>query len=175
MTSSEELLLGVEEQLATRLRLLPDARQGYARAALHENGGAVFVRNLAEAAEVANLYAPEHLQIVAHDARSLLADITHAGEILIGQQTPFSAANYVLGVPAALPTGGYARVTSGVTAETFLKKSSIASVSPEALSRLSSAIVSLAEHEGFPAHAAAIQVRMPSLQSPGITADNGDG
>ena len=86
--------------------------------------------------------------------------IQHAGEILLGQSTPVSAANFVVGVPAALPTSGFARVTSGVTAETFLKKSSIAKLSPETLAELAPAIVALAEHEHFPAHAAAVRARM---------------
>ena len=71
-----------------------------------------------------------------------------------------SAANYMIGVPAALPTGAYARVTGGVTAETFLKKTSVAKLSGEALERMSEAVVALAEHEGFPAHAAAVRARM---------------
>ena len=82
------------------------------------------------------------------------------GEVLLGQSTPISAANYVVGVPAALPTGTFARVTGGVTAETFLKKMSIAKASPEALQRMSPAVLALADHEGFPAHAAAVRARL---------------
>jgi histidinol dehydrogenase len=127
---------------------------------LGENGGALLVADLDEAAVVANTYAPEHMQIVARDEERVLAAIDHAGEILLGQSTPVSAANYTIGVPAALPTGGFARVTSGVTAEAFLKKASIAKTSPEALAEMAPAILALAEHEGFPAHAAAVRARV---------------
>ncbi|MGI9659063.1 MAG: histidinol dehydrogenase, partial [Gaiellaceae bacterium] len=78
--------------------------------------------------------------------------------ILLGD-TPFSAGNYLLGVPATLPTGGFARQASGVTARTFLKTSSIAQTTPDALARLAPGIIALAEHEGFPAHAQALRVR----------------
>jgi histidinol dehydrogenase len=73
--------------------------------------------------------------------------------------TPFSAANYVIGVPATLPTGGFARQASGVNYRTFVKTSSIAQTSGEALGALASSIRSLAVHEGFPAHEAALRVR----------------
>ena len=81
----------------------------------------MLVRDLEEAADVANLYAPEHLQIATADDEAVLAQLEHAGEILLGQWTPFSAANYTLGVPASLPTGRYARVSSGITARAFVK------------------------------------------------------
>jgi histidinol dehydrogenase len=159
VTDSEALVDAVQLELARQLTALPEPRRAYARAALGENGGAVLVADLDEAAVVANTYAPEHMQIVARDEERVLAAIDHAGEILLGQSTPVSAANYTIGVPAALPTGGFARVTSGVTAEAFLKKASIAKTSPEALAEMAPAILALAEHEGFPAHAAAVRAR----------------
>ena len=160
VTDSRALVDEVQSELAVQIAELPEPRRSYARAALGENGGAVLVADMAEAAEVANTYAPEHMQIAVRDERAVLAMIQHAGEILLGQSTPVSAANFVVGVPAALPTSGFARVTSGVTAETFLKKSSIAKLSPETLAELAPAIVALAEHEHFPAHAAAVRARM---------------
>jgi histidinol dehydrogenase len=159
VTDSEQLVSAVQAELAGQLAQLPEPRRGYAVKALGENGGAFLVADLDEAIEVANTYAPEHMQIVARDEERVLAGIEHAGEILLGQSTPVSAANYTIGVPAALPTGGYARVTSGVTAEVFLKKASIAKTSPEALAGMAPAILALAEHEGFPAHAAAVRAR----------------
>jgi histidinol dehydrogenase len=160
VTDSAALVDAVQDELAAQIAELPEPRRSYAQVALGENGGALLVSDMGEAAEVANAYAPEHMQIVARDERALLAAIEHAGEVLLGQATPVSAANYVIGVPAALPTGGYARVTGGVTADAFLKKMSIAKTSPEALARLSPTILALAEHEGFPAHAAAVRARM---------------
>jgi histidinol dehydrogenase len=159
VTDSRTLLAAVQHELRDQLAALPEPRHGYAVLALGTNGGAVLVADLDEAVEVANLYAPEHMQIVARDEEAVLAGIVHAGEVLLGQSSPISAANYVMGVPAALPTGTFARVTGGVTAETFLKKTSIAKATPEALERMSPAVLALADHEGFPAHAAAVRAR----------------
>jgi histidinol dehydrogenase len=159
VTDSQALVDALQPRLRARIDALPEPRSAYAAAALGRNGGALLVADMDEAVAVANTYAPEHMQIVARDEERVLAGIVHAGEVLLGQHTPVSAANYVVGVPAALPTGGFARVTGGVTAETFLKKTSIAKATPEALATLSPAVLALAEHEGFPAHAQAVRAR----------------
>jgi histidinol dehydrogenase len=100
------------------------------------------------------------------DEAAVLAALHHAGEILLGQWTPISAANYAIGVPAALPTGRFARVTSGITAEAFTKKTSIAKADERALARLAPTVLALAEHEGFPAHAAAVRARLNGTDRP---------
>ena len=158
VTPSEELLAAVGREFDRQLDDLPEPRRAYAAAAVSRFGGAILVADLDEACAFANEYAPEHLQIVTEEPDALLRELDHAGEILLGP-TPFSAANYVLGVPATLPTGGYAKLSSGVTARTFVKTSSIGRTSPEALARLAPSVIALAEHEGFPAHANAIRVR----------------
>lgn len=158
VTPSEPLIAAVSKELDAQLAALPEPRRSYAAAAVSDYGGALVVGDLDEACAFANEYAPEHLQIVTRDPEAVLARLEHAGEILIGP-TPFSAANYVIGIPATLPTGGFARVSSGVTARTFVKTSSIGELTPDALARLAPAILALAEHEGFPAHAAAIRIR----------------
>lgn len=158
VTPSEALVAAVQVELRRQLAALPEPRRGFAASALSVFGGALLVSDLAEACAFANDYAPEHLQVVTDEPEALLPALDHAGEILLGP-TPFSVANYVLGVPATLPTGGYAKVSSGVTARTFTKISSIGRTSPEALARLAPAVVALAEHEGFPAHANAVRVR----------------
>src|SRR5690606_23913436 len=110
---------------------------------------------------VANQYAPEHLQVaVATDAVDRVVDaLVNAGEILVGQHTPFSAANFVIGCPASLPTSGVAHVSSGITAATFLKRTAVARADEHAIARTAPAVVALADHEGFPAHAAALRRR----------------
>lgn len=162
VTDSEEVLTAVQDEVIRQLGELPEPRRSYAVAALGENGGCVLVFDLAEAADVANAYAPEHMQVVVRDEceDAMVGRLEHAGEILLGQQTPVSAANYVIGVPAALPTGTFARVTGGVTAETFLKKISIAKADADALAEMAPAVLALAAHEGFPAHAAAVRARL---------------
>jgi histidinol dehydrogenase len=158
VTSSNELVDAVDRELESQLAALPEPRRGYAAAALQGYGGALLVADDEEACAFANEYAPEHLQISTREPELLLPRLEHAGEILIGP-TPFAAANYLLGIPNTLPTGGFARVSSGITARTFVKTSSLGQVSPRALAELAPGLVVLAEHEGFPAHAAAIRSR----------------
>jgi histidinol dehydrogenase len=89
--------------------------------------------------------------------------IRHAGEILLGQDTPFSAGNYAIGVPAALPTSGFARVASGVTVLSYLKATSVASLSPQGLERVRPIIERLGRYEDFPAHVLAVEARKGSV------------
>jgi len=163
VTSSERLLEAIQEEVARQLAELPEPRRSYAQAALGQNGGCVLTADLDEGIDVANEYAPEHMQLVVDPAieEATVARLYNAGELLIGQYSPISAGNYTMGVPAALPTGGFAKVTSGITAETFLKRTSIAKASPEALAEMTPSILAFAEHEGFPAHAAAARIRPP--------------
>lgn len=159
VTPEEGLVGAVEDALGGMLDALPEERKRYATAALSENGGAIVVSDLDQAVEVANEFGPEHLQVATGDPEAVLEGIEHSGEVLLGQGTPFSFANYLLGVPAALPTSGFARVTGGVTAETFLKAVSIGKASPEAVGEAAGDLITLAGHEGFPAHAEAIRLR----------------
>ena len=159
---SPSLAETVEKHLRAQIFMLPPRRAEAARAALGVNGGCVLVSSIEEACSVANMFAPEHLQLAVNEPVAALSMIMHAGEILIGQHTPFSAANFVLGCPASLPTSGFAHVSSGITAEAFLKRTAIASATEEALAGLAPAITALADHEGFPAHAHAIRLRFPS-------------
>jgi histidinol dehydrogenase len=165
VTTSATLADAVDTELERQLADLPAARADAARAALGVGGGCVLVDDLATAAVVANRYAAEHLQVaVADDAvDDVVASLHHAGEILIGQHTPFSAANFVIGCPASLPTSGFAEVSSGITVEAFLKRTAIARADEPALRRMGPSIVALADHEGFPAHAAALRRRFPEV------------
>jgi histidinol dehydrogenase len=162
VTDSETLMIAAQDELAAQLQELPEPRRAYAKAALGENGGCILTADLTESVALANAYAPEHMQLVVAEEleEAVLARLEHAGEILLGQHTPISAANYIVGVPAALPTGGFARVTGGVTAETFTKRISIAKADAAALREMAPAVLALAGHEGFPAHAAAVRARI---------------
>ena len=161
VTWDRALLAPTQAELTRQLALLPEPRRAYAAEALGTNGGAILVGGPDEAAEVANAFAPEHLQLsVAADIETeLLAALTNAGEILLGQNTPFSAGNFVIGAPAALPTNGWAKVSSGITVEAFIKKTAVARADQRALARMAPSILALAAHEGFPAHANAVTAR----------------
>lgn len=161
VTPSAELAAAVDVELAGQLGDLPQVRADAARASLGVNGGCVLVADLDAAVAVANRYAPEHLQVAVGDADvdRVVDGLVNAGEILIGQETPFSAANFVIGCPASLPTSGFAEVSSGITAEAFLKRTALARADTVARQRMSESITALADHEGFPAHAAALTRR----------------
>ncbi|MGH2375308.1 MAG: histidinol dehydrogenase [bacterium] len=163
---SAAILLATEAAVAERavavipryLERLPEPRRSFARSAVTDLGG-VFVADLDEAIAWINLYAPEHLQLAVGDPMAVAARIRHAGEILIGQTTPFAAANYAIGVPAALPTGGAAAAASGVTVLSFLKATSIAALTAEGLRAVAPVAIALGRYEGFPAHVQAITER----------------
>lgn len=159
VTTSAELLAATQIELEAQLADLPAPRDEYARAALH-NGGAVLVDSIEQGAEVANAYAPEHMQLVARDEDYALDLIHDAAEVLLGQYTTVSMANFALGCPAALPTSGYAKVSSGITAHTFRKKRAIAKASPDGLRALAPTVLAFTAHEGFPAHGNSVAIRL---------------
>ncbi|MEM8621544.1 MAG: histidinol dehydrogenase [Actinomycetota bacterium] len=161
VTTSGALVEATDAELAQQLASLPDARSEAARASLGPNGGAVIVDDLDAAVDIANEFAPEHLQVAVADEYldDVVDRLDNAGEILVGQHTPFSAANFVIGCPASLPTSGFAHVASGITADAFLKRTAVARADSTALARMSSSVVALADHEGFPAHGNALRLR----------------
>src|SRR3954469_8124931 len=115
--------------------------------------------SLNESIQFVNDYAPEHLEILTADPFSTLNRIKNAGEILLGALTPIPTANYCLGLNAILPTGGFARSFSSVSVWEFLKRSGIGYLSREGYERLQGITTTLADYEGFPAHAMAIRKR----------------
>jgi histidinol dehydrogenase len=160
LTTSEAIATEVRERLPRYLRHLPARRREFAEAALSRYGGALVAGSMEVAVAFANLYAPEHLQIATREPYTTLQEIRNAGEVLLGQDTPFSAGNYAIGVPAALPTSGFARVASGVTVLSYLKATSVARLTPEGLARVQPVIERLGQYEDFPAHVLAVQARV---------------
>ena len=134
-------------------------RREAAASALGVNGGAILVESLDEAVEVANWFAAEHCQLAVADPWATAEGIEHAGELLLGQNVPFSVGNFTLGGPAALPTGGFANRAGGITVEKFLKAGAIGHLTAEALQAVADSTIALSEHEGFDAHGNAIRVR----------------
>jgi len=159
LTWSPSLATSVAEAAEPRLAALPHAQRDHASAALRDLGGILICRDEAEACAFANEYAVEHLQIATADPEATLTRIEHAAEILIGQDTPMAAANFTIGVPNTLPSGGYAAVSSGVTVRTFLATSSLAELSAEGLAAVGPSARLIADYERFPAHAGALRER----------------
>ena len=161
VTPSKALADAIDRELEIQLTDLPTVRADAARSALGVNGGCVLTSDLHEAAAVANQWAPEHLQLAVDPAveAGVLDLLVNAGEILVGQHTLFSAGNFVIGCPASLPTGGFAHVSSGVTADTFLKRTAVARADERARRRMTPTILAMSDHEGFSAHGNAARIR----------------
>lgn len=151
-----EEVVGLLPQLLARLE---PVRAGYVRDVLAGFGGVVITPSMQEAVEFVNAYAPEHVQIACRDPLALLPRLRHAGEILLGQEAPFSLANYAVGANHVLPTGGAARTHSPLSVRDFLKSSTIIQVTPQGFQALQDPALSLAEYEGFSAHALALRAR----------------
>lgn len=159
VTASRELVQNLEGITTRRLAELPEPRQAWARSALTRFGGVILVDDLDEAVSVANEYAPEHMIVDVAAPDAVVPRLTAVGEILIGPWSPISAANFAIGVPAALPTGGYAKLSGGITARSFTKATSIAQLNETGLESMRQCVLELARHEGFPAHAASFLAR----------------
>ncbi len=159
VTSSPRGAREVARILPGLIAELPEPRRTYVAQVLEGYGGILIARDMGEAADIANAVAPEHLQIATRDPFSTLSLVRDAGEILLGQTTPFSLANYAIGANAVLPTGGKARTASPLSVRDFLKFSSIAYLTSPGHAALRDAAITLADYEGFPAHAKALRER----------------
>ncbi len=159
VTDSPGLAAALEIAVVEQVAALPEPRRTYATSVLGDLGGVLLFESMGAAITFANEYAAEHVQVATADPEVTLARLRYAGEILLGQDTPIGASSYSIGIPATLPTGGFAKLNGGVTARTFQTTTSIARLSPEALAGLAGPTVALADHEGFPAHANAFRGR----------------
>ena len=159
VTDSPDTAQAVADLLPGLVRELPEPRSAYVTAVLENYGGIILARSMEEAAAIADAVAPEHLQIATSDPLRTLSLVRNAGEILLGQNTPFSLANYAIGANAVLPTGGKARTCSALSVRDFMKFSSVACLTSVGYDSLRDAAVTLADYEGFAAHAKALRER----------------
>jgi histidinol dehydrogenase len=135
-------------------------RSELARDSLARFGALIRVRDETQAIELANLFAPEHLHISTMEPRRLLLALTSAGAIFLGHHAPVAVGDYAAGPSHVLPTGGTARWASGLSANDFLKRTSLISVSPDGLARLAPDVRQLADIEGLSAHRFSVDVRL---------------
>lgn len=159
VTHSREVAEQVLAFLPELISELPQWRREFVTNVLSNYGGVLLTRSLDESVKFVNDYAPEHLEILTEDPFVTLQKIRNAGEILLGPLTPIPTSNYCLGLNAILPTGGFARSFSSVSVWDFLKRSGIGYLSREGYERLQGVTATLADYEGFPAHAMAIRKR----------------
>ncbi|MCQ2973001.1 MAG: histidinol dehydrogenase, partial [archaeon] len=109
---------------------------------------------------VTNEYAPEHLIILTEDNEDTLSKVKNAGSIFLGDYSPVACGDYGSGTNHVLPTGGGAKMYSGLSTEAFIKKPTVQTISKEGLEKLSNTCVPIAEYEGFFAHADSIKRRI---------------
>ena len=117
------------------------------------------MRSLADAVPLIDAIAPEHLELIAADAESLIGRIRNAGAIFIGGHTPEAIGDYVGGSNHVLPTARSARFSSGLSVLDFMKRTSILKCGPEQLAALGPAAIALGEAEGLDAHARSVAIR----------------
>jgi histidinol dehydrogenase len=134
-------------------------RKAIIETALTRHSAILVTANLTEAVDFANEYAAEHLQIVTADPWMILPRIKHAGSIFMGAYAPVPAGDYASGTNHVLPTGGCARMFSGLSVDDFIKKPTFQYLSPKGLKGLKDTITLLARKEGLPLHAKTIEVR----------------
>jgi histidinol dehydrogenase len=157
VTPSRSLAQRVIEELDRRAGALP--RSVIARASL-EQARLIFTENLAQAVEVANAYAPEHLSLAVADPGSLLANIRNAGAVFAGTAAAETFGDYLAGPSHVLPTDGAARAWSGIGVHSFMKSMTVQSVTREAARRIAAPAALLARMEGLEAHAQAADARL---------------
>ena len=157
ITDSAELAGKVAEEAEKQLQKLP--REEITRASLDRNGLIIVTEDIMQAVELANVSAPEHMEILTEQPFQLLPYVRHAGAVFLGAYSPEPLGDYFAGPNHVLPTGGTARYYSVLNVETFMKLTSIISYTQAQLDAVSDDVIRLAEAEGLQAHANAVRLR----------------
>jgi histidinol dehydrogenase len=159
VTPSRPLAEAVAALIPALVNALPQPRREYCETVLSGYGGILITDTLESAIDFVNDYAPEHLEVHVKEPLAILEQLQNAGEIMLGEHTPISISNYCLGTNAVLPTGARAKTYSSVSVFSFLKRTSVSYLTAEGFDRLQATTRTLADYEGFPAHAMAIEKR----------------
>lgn len=138
-------------------------RQAIAAESWRRHGAVIVARDLDEAAELSDRIAPEHLELCTDDPEALLSKIHHAGAVFLGHWTPEAIGDYIAGPNHVLPTARSARFSSGLSVLDFMKRTTIARMTPAALAAIGPAAERLAQAEGLQAHGASVRARLDRL------------
>jgi histidinol dehydrogenase len=157
VSNSAQLIEEVNQSLVSQLETLP--RKDLAVKAL-QNSRAVLMNNMTDAVELVNEYAAEHLIIACSNANDIADQISNAGSVFIGNYSPESVGDYASGTNHTLPTNAYARMYSGVSVDSFIKKITFQQLTKEGLAAIANTVETMAEAEGLKAHAEAVRVRL---------------
>ena len=160
ITDSDDVINAVTEKIEINLQNL--SRNEIAGKSWKNNGAIIKVPNFEMAAELSNRIAPEHLELCVSDPENLVKKISNAGAIFLGHWTPEAVGDYVTGPNHVLPTARSARFSSGLSVMDFLKRTTLAKVSRDALLKIGPSAVTLANSEGLECHGLSISERIKS-------------
>ena len=158
VTDSKDLAIKTDEFVNQLTQIAP--RREIIEESLSKSGKIIITNTMDEAIYVTNEYAPEHLIISTKDDDETLSHINNAGSIFLGAYSPVAAGDYGSGTNHVLPTGGGAKMYSGLSTEAFIKKPTVQRLTKEGLKELSKTSVPIAEYEGFFAHANSFKTRL---------------
>lgn len=157
LTDSERIAARTVEELERQVQTL--SRRDIIEASLRDFGAVIICDSIAQAVDIANSIAPEHLEMAVREPLEYIGRIDNAGSVFLGQYAPEPLGDYFAGPNHVLPTGGTARFFSPLSVDSFIKKSSFIYYTEDALRKAKDDIVKLAETEGLTAHANAVKVR----------------
>jgi len=160
VTDSMELAIAVRKELEKQIPTL--LRSEIARESIDKNGKIVVTNTLAEAIDISNEIAPEHLELLLDNPFDYLDEIRHAGSIFMGRNCPEALGDYYAGPNHTLPTSGTAKFSSPLSVDDFIKKTQYTYYTKEALSNVASDVAFFAEKEGLTAHAKSAVIRSQS-------------
>jgi histidinol dehydrogenase len=161
ITDDADFGRAVADAVEKRLETLE--RRAIAGASWRDYGAVITVRDMDEAAELSNRIAPEHLELCVADPEALAQKCTEAGAIFLGQFTPEAIGDYVGGPNHVLPTARSARFSSGLSVLDFMKRTTLARMTPEALAAIGPAAETLAASESLEAHGLSVTARLEQL------------
>ncbi|MBE8520249.1 histidinol dehydrogenase [Amycolatopsis sp. H6(2020)] len=158
VTTSAELADAVDKELVNRVAATKHTER-VAEALAGKQSGVILVSTVEDGLRVVDAYAAEHLEVQTADARSVAARVRNAGAIFVGAYAPVSLGDYCAGSNHVLPTGGFARHSSGLSVQSFLKGIHVVDYSEDALREVAGRVVALADAEDLPAHGEAVAAR----------------
>lgn len=161
ITTSKGLQQAVKDEVERQLDLLP--RKEIAARSL-ANSKLIVVKDMEEAVEMTNAYAPEHLIVETENYMAVAEQIVNAGSVFLGTLTPESAGDYASGTNHTLPTNGYAKAYSGVSLDSFIRKMTFQEIKPEGLCKIGPAIEVMAANESLDGHKNAVSVRLDAVR-----------
>ena len=159
VTHSSDLVAKVIPIVEKQLEKLSEKRRQFVTAVFDTYGGVILTESLEESISFVNEYAPEHMEVICEKPFEILPKIKNAGEILLGDYTPVTLCNFVLGPNAILPTGQFAKTYSSVSVFDFLKRSSVGYASREGFEAVRNHAYKIATVEGFDTHGLAVKER----------------